>query len=104
MRQTFLGSSLTLSLVYVWSKRNPLAMMNFLGFFNFNAQYLPWVLTSFAYFVNGVVPYADILGITCGHLVWMAEDIIPRYFSASDYFRLLYFSHPFDADGIQVPQ
>ena len=49
IRLTFLGSSLTFMLVYVWSRRNRHAQMNFLGLFAFTAPYLPWILLSFSY-------------------------------------------------------
>jgi Derlin-2/3 len=38
----FLGSALTFMMVYVWGRRNEDVKMSFLGFFQFNAPYLPW--------------------------------------------------------------
>lgn len=93
LRLTFLGSPLTLCMVYIWSKRNPFALMNFLGLFNFSATYLPWVLTLFSYAISGTVPYSDILGISFGHLVWFVEDVAPYYFNNTPFVKILCFGH-----------
>mgnify|MGYP002789304338 CR=1 FL=1 len=93
LRLTFLGSPLTLCMVYIWSKRNPFALMNFLGVLNFSASYLPWVLTLFSYMISGTVPYSDILGITFGHLVWFMEDVAPYYLNNTSLMKAISFGH-----------
>ncbi|XP_031259988.1 derlin-2.2-like [Pistacia vera] len=40
----FLSNSLTLMMVYEWSKQNPFIHMSFLGLFTFTAAYLPWFM------------------------------------------------------------
>jgi len=72
----WLGLSLTFMIVYVWARRNRHARMNFLGFFNFTAPYLPWVLLGFSALLggNGLV---DIVGIAIGHLYYFLEDVYP---------------------------
>jgi Derlin-2/3 len=92
----FLGSALTIMLVYVWSRRNPyvrfvykkneeefslelfyLFRMNFFGLLNFQAPYLPWVLFAFSLLLgNSVV--VDLMGIIVGHIYYFLEDIFPR--------------------------
>lgn len=76
LRLTFLGSSLTFMMVYVWSRRNHMAQMNFLGLFQFTAPYLPWVLLTFSMVLggNGLV---DILGIIVGHVYYFLNDVFP---------------------------
>jgi len=49
-----LGPSLAFMIVYVWARRNPHARMNFLGLFNFNAPYLPWVILLIEYLADPV--------------------------------------------------
>jgi Derlin-2/3 len=73
----WLGLSLTFMIVYVWARRNRHARMNFLGFFNFTAPYLPWVLLGFSALLggNGLV---DIVGIAIGHLYYFLEDVYPH--------------------------
>ena len=48
-------------MVYVWSRRNRHAQMNFLGLFNFTAPYLPWVLLAFS-MALGSSPAVDLRG------------------------------------------
>ena len=74
----FLSASLTFMVIYVWARRNPLVMMNFLGFLNFHAPYMPFVLLSFSFLVSGTVPKSDAIGIGVGHLYWYLVDVYPR--------------------------
>lgn len=70
--------SLNFMLVYVWSRRNPFVRMNFLGFLNFNAPYLPWVLMAFNVFIYNHWPWSDIQGLVIGHIFYFLEDVYPR--------------------------
>jgi Derlin-2/3 len=74
----FLSSALTFMMVYVWARRNPYVRMSFLGLFNFNAPYLPWVLLVFSLCLNNALPIVDLLGIVVGHFYYFLEDIYPR--------------------------
>lgn len=73
----FLGNSLSFMIVYLWSRRNRFARMNFLGLFNFTAPYLPWVLLFFSIMLGGNGTVVDILGIVVGHLYYFLEDVYP---------------------------
>jgi hypothetical protein len=73
----FLGSALTIMLVYVWSRRNPYVRMNFFGLLNFQAPYLPWVLFAFSLLLGNSV-IVDLMGIIVGHVYYFLEDIFPR--------------------------
>lgn len=72
----FLGQSLIFMMVYLWGRRNPNVHLNFLGLFNFNAPYLPWVLLLFS-FVNNSFPKGDLIGICVGHLYYFMDDVYP---------------------------
>lgn len=63
----FLGSALSSSLVYVWSRRNPETRLSFLGLLVFTAPYLPWVLMAFSLVLHGTVPKDEICGVIVGH-------------------------------------
>ena len=72
----FLGSALTFMMVYVWGRRNPDVKMSFLGFFTFNAPYLPWVMLGFSTLLgNGTT--MDLIGIVVGHTYFFLEFIFP---------------------------
>ena len=63
----FLGSALSSSLVYIWSRRNPETRLSFLGLLVFTAPYLPWVLMAFSLVLHGSVPKDEICGVIVGH-------------------------------------
>lgn len=73
----FLGNSLTFMLVYLWSRRNPFTRISFLGFFNFTAPYLPWVLLGFSMLLENDVKI-DLLGILVGHLYYFSRFVYPE--------------------------
>lgn len=74
----FLGSPLSFTLTYIWSRRNAAVEMSFLGLFIFSAAYLPLVLIGFSFVVNGRVPTADVLGLIVGHAFYFLEDVWPE--------------------------
>ena len=78
----FLGQSLTFMIVYIWSKKNKSIILNFLGIFNFTANYLPWILCIFSLFL-GHNSAIDILGIIVGHIYYFLTDIYPVITSPS---------------------
>ena len=73
----FLGSSLSSSLVYIWSRRNPDTRLSFLGLLVFSAPYLPWVLMAFSLVVHGSVPKDEICGVIVGHIWYFFSDVYP---------------------------
>jgi len=73
----FLGSALTIMLVYVWSRRNPFVRMNFFGLLNFQAPYLPWVLFAFSLLLGNSI-IVDLMGIIVGHIYYFLEDVFPH--------------------------
>jgi len=73
----FLGPSLAMSIVYVWAKRNPNMRMNLLGFLNFNAPWLPWVIIGLESMVSQHINWFDIVGVAVGHLYFFLVDVYP---------------------------
>jgi len=51
--------------------------MSFLGFFNFTAPYLPWIILGFGYLLNQS-PIYDLLGIVVGHIYYYLADVYPQ--------------------------
>ena len=75
----FLGPSLTFMIVYVWSRRNRDANMNFLGFMHFRAPFLAWVLLGFTLMMgNFGAVMTDAVGMGVGHLYFYLKDIFPN--------------------------
>ncbi len=73
----FLGPSLAMSVVYVWARRNPNMRMNLLGFLNFNAPWLPWVIIGLESLVSQHVNWFDIVGVGVGHVYYFLHDVYP---------------------------
>lgn len=80
MHITFLSAALTFMVIYVWSRKNPLVLMNFLGFVNFHAPYMPFVLLGFSFLISGTIPKSDALGILVGHVYYYLHDVVPRVY------------------------
>lgn len=109
-----LSSPLSFMLVYLWSRRNHLIRMNFLGVFTFNAPFLPYVLLGFSIFLNNRWPTGDILGLVVGHIYYFVQDVLPkirgssgkRYLdvpsSISSFFLFFYGLFEKDNDNIQL--
>ena len=72
----FLGSALTFMMAYVWGRRNEDVKMSFLGFLQFNAPYLPWVMLTFSVLLGNAV-VMDLIGICVGHAYYFLEFVYP---------------------------
>jgi hypothetical protein len=73
----FLSPCLSVMMLYLWSRRNPNVMINFLEIFHFRAPFLPFFLMMFV-MIFGFNPYNDIIGISVGHLYYYLEDVVPK--------------------------
>ena len=71
--QAFLGTTLSSTLVYIWSRRNPDTRLSFLGLLTFKAPWLPWVLVAFNVVLHGHWPKDELCGIAVGHGEYMEE-------------------------------
>ncbi|KAJ1961714.1 hypothetical protein IWQ62_003771 [Dispira parvispora] len=91
----FLASPLSLVIIYVWSRRNPHLMMNFLGLFTFRAPYLPLVMLGLGYLSHNYFPLASVAGVVIGHAYYFLEDIWPQH-PASHQRRWLQTPAPFE--------
>lgn len=74
----FLGPSLVMMVLYVWSRRDPFTVVTFWGF-AFKAWTFPFVLLVFGALLGGN-PMEDILGILVGHLYYFVMDVAPRVY------------------------
>ncbi|KAK5730064.1 hypothetical protein LTR17_011468 [Elasticomyces elasticus] len=75
--QAFLGTTLSSTLVYIWSRRNPDVRLSFLGVLTFKAPWLPWVLIAFNVVLHGHWPKDELCGIAVGHVWYFFNDIYP---------------------------
>jgi Derlin-2/3 len=63
----FLGSILSSTLVYIWSRKHPDVQLSFLGLFIFKAPWLPWVMIGLSVVMHGNWPKDELCGIAVGH-------------------------------------
>ncbi|KAF2203727.1 derlin-1.1 [Delitschia confertaspora ATCC 74209] len=73
----FLSTALSSTLTYIWSRKNPDALLSFLGLIAFRAPYLPWVLLVFNLVMHETVPKDEICGIVVGHIWYFFNDVYP---------------------------
>ena len=71
---------MTFAIVYIWARKNPHAIMNFLGIFNFHAPVMPFVLVGVSIVVSGEIPLTDVLGVLAGHVCLIVEELMPHIF------------------------
>ncbi|KAI4749509.1 putative membrane protein [Aureobasidium sp. EXF-12298] len=73
----FLGSILSSTLVYIWSRKHPDVQLSFLGLFVFRAPWLPWVMIGLSVVMHGNWPKDELCGIAVGHVYYFFNDIYP---------------------------
>ena len=50
---TFLSSSFSMTMLYLWSRRNPDVVINIMGLIPIQAQYLPWFIAGINVLMGG---------------------------------------------------
>jgi Derlin-2/3 len=76
LNSPWLGMAFTQVFVYVWSRRNPFTLLNFLGFI-VRAPYLPYVFMAFSFMLGGDI-MDDLIGVVVGHIYYFLADIWPH--------------------------
>jgi Derlin-2/3 len=74
-----LGASFSSTITYIWTKRNPRAIVQIFGFISFPAFYLPFILPGFMLLAKKSILIEDVLGIIVGHLFYYFKDVYPRW-------------------------
>lgn len=74
-----LGTSFSATITYIWTKRNPRAIVQIFGFISFPAFYLPFILPGFMLLSRRSISLDDILGIVVGHIFYYFRDVYPRW-------------------------
>ncbi|KWU41032.1 Der1-like protein [Rhodotorula sp. JG-1b] len=77
----FLSSPLSFTLVYLWSRLNPLVRLSLFGIITITAPYLPYALCLFSWALSSgerFVVVSDLLGIATGHWWYFWNEIWTR--------------------------
>lgn len=80
-----LASAFSSTITYIWTRRNPHALVQIFGFISFPAFYLPFIVPLFMLITEKRVLSEDLLGIVVGHMYFFFKDIYPKW--GSDVFR-----------------
>lgn len=70
-----LSEALLYMIMYVWSRRDPVANVSIFGF-QFQASYLPWVYVVFRMLMGSSI-LLPLFGIGVGHLYYFLVDVLP---------------------------
>lgn len=93
-----LGTSFSSTITYIWTKRNPRAIVQIFGFISFPAFYLPFILPGFMLLSRRSISIDDILGIAVGHVFYYFRDVYPRWgrnvFATPCWVKRIFNEHP----------
>jgi Derlin-2/3 len=78
---------LSMMMIYVWARRNPNVIINFLEIFQVRAAFLPYCIVMLMLLFGSSLKY-DLIGILAGHLYYYLEDVVPKLPETED-FKLL---------------
>ncbi|KAJ9628619.1 hypothetical protein H2203_002520 [Taxawa tesnikishii (nom. ined.)] len=79
----FLGSTLSSTLVYIWSRKHPDMQLSLLGLFVFKAPWLPWIMIALSVVLHGQWPKDELCGMVVGHIYYFFNDIYPAAHNGS---------------------
>jgi Derlin-2/3 len=73
-----MSSALSTFITYVWTKKNPMISVQYLGLVAMPAYYIPYVMCVFSFLMEKRLPKSDIAGIVSGHTYFYFKTIYPR--------------------------
>lgn len=74
-----LGTAFSSTITYIWTRKNPSAVVQIFGFINFPAFYLPFIVPLFMLITEKKILIEDILGILVGHFYFFFKDVYPKF-------------------------
>ncbi|ORE00017.1 DERL2 [Hepatospora eriocheir] len=86
-----LGPSFSCIITYIWTRKNPRAIIQTFGFLTFPAFYLPFIIPVFTLLSDGTINNEESMGIVCGHIIFFFKDVFPKY--SADFLRTPCFLH-----------
>lgn len=75
MEIQILSISLMYMIMYVWSRREPEAVINFYGF-KFQGLYLPWIYIAFNMLMGSSITM-PLIGVGTGHIFFFLVEVLP---------------------------
>ncbi|KAM0679619.1 hypothetical protein GINT2_002250 [Glugoides intestinalis] len=75
----FLATVLANTITYIWTRKNPLAIVQIFGFISFSAFYLPFVFPIVSLIFDKTLAKDDLVGIFVGHIVFYFTEVYPKF-------------------------
>lgn len=73
-----MSNSLSTYIIYIWSKKNPLIIVQYMGIFNLPAYYIPYIMMLFSFMMDKTLPKNDIIGILAGHTYFYFKNVYTK--------------------------
>ncbi|EQB60373.1 der1-like domain member 2 [Vairimorpha apis BRL 01] len=74
-----LASAFSATITYIWTRKNPHALVQMFGFITFPAFYLPFIVPGFMLITEKRILVEDLLGILVGHVYFFLKEVYPKY-------------------------
>lgn len=75
----FLGTSLSNTITYLWTRKNPQSIVQIFGFVSFSAFYLPFIFPVVTLIFEGNISKDEIVGIAVGHIIFYFTEVYPKF-------------------------
>ena len=76
---TCMGPALSCIVTFLWTRRNPRALVQAYGFVTFRAFYVPFILPLFTLISNRTINIEELLGIVCGQIIYFMKECYPKF-------------------------
>lgn len=73
-----LSSALSTYIIYIWSKRNPQIIVQYMGIFSIPAYYIPWIMFIFSSISEKGLPLNDLVGVVAGHFYFYFKTVYTK--------------------------
>lgn len=87
----FLGTTLSNTITYIWTRKNPQSIVQIFGFVSFSAFYLPFIFPAVTLIFEGNISKDEIVGVVIGHLIFYFTEVYPKF--GGNYFKTPCFLH-----------
>lgn len=81
----FLATTLSNTITYIWSRKNPQGIVQIFGFISFSAFFLPFVFPLISLILEGKISKDELVGIAVGQIIFYLRDVYPKI--GKDYFK-----------------
>lgn len=73
-----MSPALSSFIMYVWAKKNPMIIVQYLGLISMPAYYIPYIMCIISYLLERRIPKGDLVGIVAGHVYFYFKTVYPR--------------------------